>query len=173
MALPDIDLAAQFLVNGMYASRERRRAFYESCNAPLPPNVSFGDWIVFCSALTGDTCASPDSRAELSAHVVKASPIGRAFGYKFDWEFGAQEQAEDQAARHLFVSYSADLKQIDVRRADGSAVIAQLQSEWGERIGQTAQPSDAPFDLEFSWVVQNAEIIAMFNDGQPVYSSIT
>ena len=173
MALPDIDLAAKFLVNGISASRERRRAFYESCNAPLPPDVSFGDWIVFCSALTGDTCASPDSRAELSAHVVKASPIGRAFGYKFDWEFGAQEQAEDQAARHLFVSYSADLDRVEVRRADGPAVIAQLQSEWGEVIGQTAQPSDAPFDLEFHWVVQNAEIIAMFNEGQPVYSSIT
>lgn len=173
MALPDVDLAAQFLVDGMSASRERRRAFYESCNAPLPPKVSFGDWIVFCSALTGDTCSPPDSRAELSAHVVKASPIGRAFGYKFDWEFGAQEQAEDQATRHLFVSYSADFGRVEVRRANGSAVIAQLQSEWGEVIGQNAQPSDAPFDLEFSWVVQNAEIIAMFDDGQPVYSSIT
>ena len=173
MALPDIDLAAQFLVNGMSASRERRRAFYESCNAPLPPDVSFGDWIVFCSALTGDTCGPPDSRAELSAHVVKAAPIGRVFGYRFDWEFGAQEQAEDEAARHLFVSYSADLERVEVRRADGAAVIAQLQSEWGEVIGQNAQPSDAPFDLEFRWVIQNGEIIAMFNDGQPVYSSIT
>lgn len=172
MALPDIDLAAQFLIDGMSASRERRRAFYESCNAPTPPDVPFDDWIVFCSALTGDTCASPDSRTELSAHVVKASPVGRAFGYRFDWEFGAQEQAKDQAAHHLFVSYSADLKRVDVRRADGSAVIAQLQSEWGEVIGQNAQPSDAPFDLEFRWVVQNAEIIAIFNDGQPVYSSI-
>lgn len=165
-------LAAEFLEGCLIPSCEKRRAVYERSGCPWLPTAEFSDWVAFSSVLTSDACAPSETRAELVNHVVKASPAGRSFPYYFDWEFGADELAADRGVEHLFISHSHDLRRVDVRRAPGTDVAEQIESVWGKLPRADAEHTDIPYDLDFAWVVQNAAIVAMFDDGQLTYSAL-
>ena len=161
-----------YLRNCLLPACEIRREAYSQYGFGCQPIPSYADWVVFCAALTGSPISPIGERAALDQAMVTAAQSGRPFPYMYDWEYGKDQQMHDERIDHLFVSFTDDLIEIDVRRSDGRAVVDRFKSEWGDPIGVDCQPSDASFDLPYDWVRSNAETIARFVAGTRVFGDI-
>lgn len=90
-------------------------------------SVASVNWEVFASILTGDKGKSGYG-SDLTHHEVKSSVDGNSFEYQYHLNAGKVKLHDDMEVNHIFVSYSADYKNIEVRLLEGSKLKATFES---------------------------------------------
>lgn len=79
------------------------------------PSVS---WELFASILTGDN-GKQGYGADLENHEVKSAIQGGSFEYQYHLNGGKKKLEDDMIVNHLYISYSNDYSQIEVRLLEG------------------------------------------------------
>ncbi|MDB5175697.1 MAG: hypothetical protein JWM81_555 [Candidatus Saccharibacteria bacterium] len=82
-------------------------------------SVASVNWEVFASILTGDR-GKEGYGSDLINHEVKSSVDGSSFEYQYHLNAGEIKLQEDMEVNHIFISYSKDYKDVEVRLLEGS-----------------------------------------------------
>lgn len=85
-------------------------------------------WEVFAAILTGDD-GKGGYGADLKHHEVKSAKNGGSFEYQYHLKAGKVKLEEDMTVNHIFISYSPDYKNVDVRMVEGSKLKEKFE-EW-------------------------------------------
>lgn len=91
-------------------------------------SVASVNWEAFASILTGDLSKSGYG-SDLTKHEVKSSVDGNSFEYQYHLKAGKVKLHEDMEVNHIFISYSADYKDIEVRLIQGDKLKATFE-QW-------------------------------------------
>jgi hypothetical protein len=89
-------------------------------------SVAAVNWEVFASILTGDK-AKGGYGSDLVSHEVKSSINGGSFEYQYHLKAGKVKLHEDMKVNHIFISYSPDYKDVEVRLLEGSKLKATFE----------------------------------------------
>ena len=84
-------------------------------------------WELFGAILTGDK-GKDGYGSDLEHHEVKSSVGSNSFEYQYHLHGGKQKLIEDANVDHVFISYSPDYKDIDVRLVKGAALKEKFES---------------------------------------------
>lgn len=84
-------------------------------------------WELFGAILTGDK-GKDGYGSDLEHHEIKSSVQGASFEYQYHLHGGKQKLIEDANVDHVFISYSPDYKDIDVRLVKGSVLKEKFDS---------------------------------------------
>lgn len=76
------------------------------------------NWEVFAAILTGDN-GKAGYGSDLTQHEVKSSVEKSSFEYQYHLNGGRVKLQDDMKVNHIFVSYSSDYKDIEVRLVEG------------------------------------------------------
>jgi len=82
-------------------------------------SIASVNWEVFASILTGDQ-GKQGYGSDLLHYEVKSSVNGNSFEYQYHLNGGKAKLLDDMIVDHIFVSYSSDYKDIEVRLVKGS-----------------------------------------------------
>lgn len=93
-----------------------------------PPAVASTDWEVFAAILLQDRSRGGNG-ADLERHEVKSAGYGSSFEYQYHKFHGEQKLSEDQHVNHIFISYSNNYQDVEVRYLLGEQV-APLFESW-------------------------------------------
>lgn len=99
-------------------------------NLPVTGSVSPIYWELFGAMLTGDR-GKDGYGADLQNHEVKSSVDGASFEYQYHLNSGEAKIAEDSLINHIFISYSPNYENLDVRLVKGHQ-LAQTFDGWKE-----------------------------------------
>ena len=88
----------------------------------VPPKI----WEVFGAILTGDD-GKGGYGADLHHHEVKSAKKGGGFEYQYHLKAGKLKLEEDMSVNHIFITYSPDYKNVDVRMIEGKALKAEFE----------------------------------------------
>lgn len=133
-------------------------------------SVASVNWEVFASLLTGDK-GKEGYGADLTNHEVKSSVDGNSFEYQYHLNAGKVKLHDDIEVNHIFISYSADYKDIEVRLLEGAKLKATFES-WmpglvenyeGETPKQRYRKS-----ISYGFVKNNGVLILKTQDGNLV-----
>ena len=88
------------------------------------------NWEVFASILTGDM-GKQGYGADLDHFEVKSSVNRNSFEYQYHLNGGKTKLKDDMEVNHIFISYSRDYKDIEVRLVEGR-VLKPIFESWME-----------------------------------------
>ncbi len=91
-------------------------------------SVPSGDWELFGAILTGDD-GKGGYGSDLNSHEIKSSVDKSSFEYQYHLHGGRTKLQEDMKVDHVFISYSADYGDIEVRLVRG-ANLKNIFSSW-------------------------------------------
>lgn len=78
-------------------------------------------WELFGAILTGDK-GKKGYGSDLKEHEIKSALEGGSFEYQYHLRGGQQKLTEDMGVKHLFISYSKDYKNVEVRILPGESL---------------------------------------------------
>ena len=84
-------------------------------------------WELFGAILTGDK-GKDGYGSDLEHHEVKSAGNDGSFEYQYHFHTGQKKLVEDANVDHVFVSYSSDYKDIDVRLVKGVDLKIKFES---------------------------------------------
>lgn len=84
-------------------------------------------WEVFAAILTGDE-GKEGYGADLEHHEVKSAKDGGSFEYQYHLKAGKIKLEEDMTVNHIFISYSVDYKDVEVRLVEGEKLKETFES---------------------------------------------
>lgn len=101
-----------------YIYNEEHQALLKGHGFHVAGSVASVNWEVFASILTGDQ-GKEGYGSDLLKHEVKSSIDGSSFEYQYHLNAGKVKLHEDMEVNHIFISYSPDYKNIEVRLLEG------------------------------------------------------
>lgn len=87
-------------------------------NFSVAGSVSFVDWELFAAIFTGEKKRAT-SGADLHRYEVKSAIMGNSFEYQYHLNSGLNKIEEDKSVDHIFVSYSRDYRNVQIRLVQG------------------------------------------------------
>lgn len=87
-------------------------------NLHVAGSIPSVDWELFGAILTGDD-GKDGYGSDLNHFEIKSSVDGASFEYQYHLHGGKQKLAEDSKVGHIFISYSPDYKDVEVRLIKG------------------------------------------------------
>lgn len=85
------------------------------------------NWELFGAILTGDK-GKKGYGSDLKSHEIKSAIDGGSFEYQYHLRGGQKKLMEDMEVKHLFISYSRDYKDVDVRILPGEKLKETLET---------------------------------------------
>lgn len=164
----EFDVPAAFAYYARFILNEERAETLASLGLLATGSVHPRDWEAFGAILTRDA-ARPGYGADLSAHEVKSAVRGSSFEYQYHLRGGLEKLEDDLRVSHVFVSYSRDYRDVDVRIVPG-ALLADVFESW--RSGLDANyAGDAPRQryrksVPFGRVARSGRLILQIRDGR-------
>ena len=92
-----------------------------SHDLPVAGSVPSVIWELFGAILTGDK-GKKGYGSDLKKHEIKSAVDGASFEYQYHLRGGQKKLMEDMEVKHLFISYSPDYKDVDVRILPGESL---------------------------------------------------
>lgn len=105
-----------------------KKALYEEYGFKVAGSVLSRDWELFAAILLKDRAKMGDG-ADLMRHEVKSAIYGNSFEYQYHKFHGEYKLAEDKRVDHIFISYSPDYFDIEVRHIPGEQ-LALIFDSW-------------------------------------------
>jgi hypothetical protein len=93
---------------------EERQQLLKDYQLHVAGSVPSVDWELFGAILTGDK-GKVGYGSDLSKHEIKSAILGASFEYQYHLRGGQKKLMEDMGVKHLFISYSRDYKNVEVR----------------------------------------------------------
>lgn len=106
---------------------EEKQVLLTKHNFRIAGSVPSVDWELFGAILTGDD-GKGGYGSDLLHHEIKSSVGVSSFEYQYHLHGGEQKLLDDAIVNHLFISYSPDYKNIEVRLVQGSFLKSKFQS---------------------------------------------
>ncbi len=103
-----------------------KQALLRKYNFPLAGSVSFTDWELFAAIFTGEK-KQGQSGADLSKYEVKSAIMGNGFEYQYHLHSGLEKLNDDKSVDHLFVSYSRDYQNAEIRLVKGDELAGTFE----------------------------------------------
>lgn len=165
-----IDDAYNFYRKFIYNTEHQ--AILHAHNFHIAGSIHSINWEVFASILTGDT-GKGGYGSDLTNHEVKSSVGKNSFEYQYHLNGGRQKLADDMQVNHIFVSYSPNYENIEVRLVHGSDLRAiferwlpgLIENYEGENRRQRYRKS-----IPYGFVKQHGVLILETQQGQLVKS---
>lgn len=118
--------AAAFYKKFIY--NEEHQALFKKHNLHIAGSVPSIDWELFGAILTDDK-GKAGYGSDLEHYEIKSSVDGASFEYQYHLHGGMTKLKEDMEVTHIFVSYSPDYKNLEVRVVEG-AQLKDVFSSW-------------------------------------------
>lgn len=112
----------RFIYNVEHQAILREQGFH------VAGSIASVNWEVFASILTGDK-GKEGYGSDLTHHEVKSAIDGGSFEYQYHLKAGKVKLNEDMEVNHIFISYSPDYKDIEVRLLKGQ-ILKQTFESW-------------------------------------------
>ncbi|MEK7133790.1 MAG: hypothetical protein AAB804_01830 [Patescibacteria group bacterium] len=106
---------------------EEKQSLFKQHNLPIAGSIPSIDWELFGAILTGDDHKTRYG-SDLEHHEIKSSVGVSSFEYQYHLHGGIQKLADDMKVDHIFISYSPDYKNIEVRMIEGAALKEKFES---------------------------------------------
>jgi hypothetical protein len=106
---------------------ERRQELLRQHNLSVTGSVPSIDWELFGAIITGDG-GKVGYGSDLEHHEVKSSVDKSSFEYQYHLNGGMKKLTDDTKVDHVFISYSPDYKNVEVRVVKGSALRDSFKS---------------------------------------------
>jgi hypothetical protein len=130
------------------------------------------NWEVFASILTGDKGKSGYG-SDLTRHEVKSSVDGNSFEYQYHLNAGKVKLHDDMGVNHVFISYSSNYKDVEVRLVKGE----KLKETFEKWLPGLVENYEGPTprqryrkSVSFGFVKSNGVLILKTRDGNLVDS---
>jgi len=104
-----------------YIVNQSKQALFTRYNFPIAGSVSSIDWELFAAILTGQKKRA-GSGADLKGFEVKSAIMGNSFEYQYHLNSGIEKLKEDKSVNHLFISYSRNYRDVEVRLANSGGL---------------------------------------------------
>jgi hypothetical protein len=128
------------------------------------------NWELFSAILTGDT-GKDGYGSDLNNYEVKSSVSRSSFEYQYHLHGGRKKLADDMKVSHIFISYSPDYKNIEVRLVEGSK-LKDLFASWEDGLVKNYEGPNRRQryrkSISFGRVEQSGDLILKTEDGQLV-----
>lgn len=121
------NVSAAFDFYKKFIFNEEKRTLLGKHNLHVTGSVPSRDWELFGAILTGDD-GKQGYGSDLQHHEIKSSVLGASFEYQYHLHAGKQKLLEDSKVDHIFISYSPDYKDVEVRIMRGSELKAKFKS---------------------------------------------
>lgn len=144
----------------------------KECGFSVAGSIAPINWEVFASILTGDK-GKGGYGADLTKHEVKSSVNGNSFEYQYHLNAGKIKLHDDMEVNHIFISYSADYKDVEVRLVEGEKLKETFEKWLPGLVENYEGPSPRQRyrkSVSFGFVKNNGVLILKTKDGNLVES---
>jgi len=107
---------------------EEHQGLLEKYKLRVAGSIPSIDWELFGAILTEDI-GKHGYGSDLEHHEIKSSIVGASFEYQYHLHGGGTKLKEDMLVAHIFVSYSSDYKNLEVRVVDGKE-LKEIFTSW-------------------------------------------
>lgn len=111
-----------------FINNSSHQAILKELGFPIAGSISPVNWEAFAAILTGDR-SKDGYGSDLENHEVKSAVIGGSYEYQYHLNGGQTKLLEDMRVNHIFITYSIDYKNIEVRILSG-AVLKPTFEAW-------------------------------------------
>lgn len=151
--------------------RQRRFDLLKEHNLSVTGSIPNVDWELFGAILTGDR-GKEGYGADLDRHEIKSAVSGNSFEYQYHLHGGQSKLNEDKEVNHIFISYSRDYKDVDVRLVSGSE-LAPIFDGWLPGLIQNYEGADRKQryrrSITYHVVKAKGQIIMKIRNGLLIY----
>jgi len=165
------DIGEAYTYYKKFIYNEERQVLLKRYGLHVAGSVPSIDWELFGAILTGDH-GKQGYGSDLTGHEIKSSVERASFEYQYHLHGGKQKLLDDMKVRHIFISYSDDYKNIEVRRMDGKqlkerfrAWLPGLEQNYAEGPGRRQRYRKS---IPFGIVKKNGVLIMSVKDGELV-----
>jgi hypothetical protein len=106
---------------------EEKLALLRLHNLPIAGSVPPVEWELFGAIMTRDVHKNRYG-SDLEGHEIKSSIATGSFEYQYHLRGGRQKLNDDMVVDHVFISYSPDYKDIEVRLMKGAQLKEKFKS---------------------------------------------
>jgi len=124
----DVDRAYNFYKLYLLDWTRGKKALYEEYGFKVEGSVLSRDWELFAAILLKDRAKAGDG-TDLEKHEVKSAIYGNSFEYQYHRNHGVDKLEEDKRVNHVFISYSSNYANVEVRLVD-SSLLAPIFDSW-------------------------------------------
>jgi hypothetical protein len=110
-----------------FIHNEERQALLLEHGLKVAGSVHPVNWELFGAILTGDK-SKGGYGSDLSQHEIKSATEGSSFEYQYHLHGGLKKLDDDMVVNHIFVSYSPDYKDVEVRMIPGASLKDKFSS---------------------------------------------
>lgn len=125
-------------------------------------------WELFGAILTGDK-GKKGYGSDLSEHEIKSAISGSSFEYQYHFHGGKKKLEDDMCVNHIFINYSRDYKQVDVRFIEGG-MLKEIFSSWMPKLleNYTGPNRKQRYrkNIPFGFVKKNGVLLMEVKDGE-------
>lgn len=161
---PAYDFYRRFIYNAEHQAILTQHGFH------VAGSIAPKNWEVFSAILTGDE-GKEGYGADLQHHEVKSSIDGNSFEYQYHLNGGRVKLQDDMKVNHIFVSYSKDYKDIEVRLVPGETLKSTFESWLPGLIKNYEGPNRRQRyrrSIPYGFVKKNGTLILRTEDGNLV-----
>ncbi|MGO8734915.1 MAG: hypothetical protein ACLQVM_19220 [Terriglobia bacterium] len=125
------------------------------------------DWEVFASILVNDLGRKLAAGVDLEGHEVKSAQHGSSYEYQYHKITGKDKLRKDMTVGHLFFAHQDFLRHVDLRYAQGSAMM-EFFTKWLQEFPDPYRQRYRK-NIPFGWVEKNGMLLMTLTDGEVTY----
>lgn len=164
------NLRAAYELYRKFIYNEEHQSLLREKNLRIAGSVHPINWELFSAVLTGDK-GKDGYGSDLHNYEVKSSVNGSGFEYQYHLFGGRTKLADDMKVSHIFISYSKDYKDIEVRIVEGKKLKPIFESWEAGLIKNYEGPNRLQRyrrRISFREVVRSGSLILKTQNGQLV-----
>jgi len=130
--MAELHVQAAFEYYNQHINRQERFKLLKEHKFSITGSVHSVDWELFGSILTGESGKSGYG-SDLGTYEIKSAVERASFEYQYHLHGGQAKLKEDMLVNHIFISYSTNYANVNVRLIEG-ATLAPIFQEWEPRL---------------------------------------
>lgn len=124
---PPFDFGAAYTYYKTEINRGSRFQMLDRFGFQIQGSVPFRDWELFGAILVRDK-GTPGYGSDLERFEVKSACLGSSFEYQYHLNRGVEKLEHDKRVDHIFISYSRDYQNVEVRVVLGHKLAPTFES---------------------------------------------
>lgn len=171
---PFLNISEAYDFYRKFIFNEEHQAILTEHGFHVAGSISSINWEAFASILTGDR-GKAGYGSDLDNFEVKSSVDKSSFEYQYHLNGGKVKLHDDMEVSHIFVSYSSDYKNIEVRVVEGKILKPTFES-WLPGLIANYEGSNRKQryrkSISYGFVVANGSVVLKTLDGKLVQNQV-
>ena len=130
--MAELHVQAAFEYYDQHINRQERFKLLKEHKFSITGSIHSVDWELFGSILTGESGKSGYG-SDLGNFEIKSAVERASFEYQYHLHGGQAKLKEDMLVNHIFISYSANYEDVNVRLIEGKK-LAPVFQKWEPRL---------------------------------------